>query len=121
MNAPFLLSQNWAAMSGMHPRSVVWNGCLTGNSGQSMHTSHSFPTPKESSTNTTFLCLNKRGEGFGGGERPGRRPHRVQKQMWPLRIQTSFSPRKRTQPLFQSVPILFPSDRFLQGLLPDAL
>lgn len=53
---------------------------------------------KEWSTNTTSLCLNKEGVegGYWGGERPGHRLHRVQKQMWLLRIQTSFSPRKRT-------------------------
>lgn len=70
MNAPFLLFQNWAAISGMHPRAEVWNGCLTGNSGQSMHTLHSFPTLKQLSTNTTFPCLNKRG-GWGVGRGQG--------------------------------------------------
>ena len=70
MNAPFLLFQNWAAISGMHPRAMVWNDCLTGNSGQSVHTLHSFPTLNESSTNTTFLCWNKMG-GVGVGRGQG--------------------------------------------------
>lgn len=33
--------------------------------------------------------------GAAGGERPGHGLHTVQKQMWLLKIQTSFSPRKR--------------------------
>lgn len=81
----------WNASQG----TVVWNECLTGNSGQSMHTLHSFPTLSESSTNTIFLYWNKMG-GVGVRERPGRRPCRGARQMWLLRIQKSLAPRKRT-------------------------
>lgn len=93
MNAPLLLFQDWAAISGMHPRAMVWNGCLTGNSGQSMHTLHSFPTLREWSTNTTFLCLHKREAMGGGWGRSQGTDCRVQKQMWLLIF---FSPSRVT-------------------------
>lgn len=68
MNAPFLLFQNWAAIFGMYPRAVVWNECLTGNSGQSMHTLHSFPTLNESRQQTQLSSVGIKWEVWGWGE-----------------------------------------------------
>ena len=123
MNAPFLLFQNWAAISGMHPRAEVWNGCLTGNSGQSMHTLHSFPTLKELSTNTTFPCLKKRGGGLGVGRGQGtdRTEFKSRCSCWdskhPFLLGKGLSHFSRCP----SVPTLFPSDRFAQGIPPATL